>query len=330
MTIALLVALIAACDGHDASSDASHPADAEGDGDGDETDASASAWRDEPPVPIAIQEHAGAVHDGRLFIAGGIDDRSRVVADVRSFDPVMHAWRDEPSLPAPRHHLMLASTGDDLYAIGGMATLAFDAVDSAWVLTRSATEWQPISALPSPRAAGLAVAIDGVVFVVGGQAERELVAVTLRLSSRDGSWEERAPIPRPREHTAGFVFGTEVWVVGGRAFAIGSAGDAVDVYDTQEDAWHEGPSLRSIRGGHGAALLDGVAYVAGGELTSRALTEVEALDLAGEASEWRASAPMASPHHGFALLATGGRLYAIAGADEPAFGAFARMESYAP
>ena len=106
-----------------------------GHGDAARGDASVpSAWRSEPALPERIQEITGAVHQGRLWIAGGLDASSATSSAVRIFDPASSAWSEGPALPRPRHHAMMVSTGDDLYLLGGMETLAFDPLETAWVL----------------------------------------------------------------------------------------------------------------------------------------------------------------------------------------------------
>ena len=58
------------------------------------------------------------------------------------------------------------------------------------------------------------------------------------------------------------------------------------------------------------------------------LDTVDAFDLA--TGTWRAAPPTRVPHHGFGAAAIGGRIYVVAGASTPAFGAIDVVESYAP
>ena len=102
----------------------------------------------------------------------------------------------------------------------------------------------------------------------------------------------------------------------------------VEIYDPATDTWSTGPDLPTPRGGLGAAVLDGQAYVVGGETTAEALSTVEALDLATQS--WTPSEALPTPRHGAGVVSTGGRVWVIGGADVPAFGAVDIVESFAP
>lgn len=285
-------------------------------------------WRTDTPLPVRVQEISAAVIDGRVWIAGGFEAGSTdPVATVRIYDPIADSWSTGPALPQPRHHLMLAAVGSDLYAIGGMGA-GWEPLDVAWVLRGAAGDWEPITALLEARGAGTAGVIGGKIYVAGGQTRGGLASDTLAYDPAMDSWERLAPIPTEREHLAGFVHDGELWAVGGRRLSLSTNTDVVEIYDPVADAWRDGPSLLTARGGFGGAVLDGVAYVIGGEQPDRALHEAEALDL--PSGTWRAIDRVPTPRHGHAVAAANGRVYVIGGADEPIFAAVDAVESYAP
>lgn len=287
-----------------------------------------SAWRSEAPVPAPLQELAIAVLGGRIVIAGGFED-GVIVPTVRAYEPASGGWSELPPLPGPRHHLMLAVHGRDLYAFGGMATLAFETVSTAWVLQDRASDWEAIAPLPDARAAGVAGTIGDAIYIAGGQGARgELVAPVYVYDVAADVWTSRAPLPTPREHTAGFVHDAELWIVAGRMSSLTTNLDAVEIYDAITDTWRAGAAIPSPRGGHGCALLDDVAYCVGGEDPRQALDSVEALDLV--TGTWRALEAVPTPRHGHGVAAVGGRVYVVGGADRPIFAAVDVVESFAP
>lgn len=289
----------------------------------------AEGWRVDPALPERIQEITGAVHQGRLWIAGGFDATTDVTAVVRIFDPATGAWAEGPALPAPRHHAMMVSTGADLYLFGGMETIRFEPLDTAWVLREGASAWEPIAALPETRGAGVAALVGDRIVIAGGNASRGgLASATLLYDPVADRWETGAAIPSPREHLGGFAHEGELWVVAGRRNSLETNTDIVETYDPATDSWREGPAIPTPRGGFGIAVLDGVAYAVGGEQPDRALTSVEALDLATGA--WRESPPVPTPRHGHVVLAAAGRIWVIGGGDRPIFAAVDAVESYAP
>lgn len=342
MTLAVVAVAIAGCGGESGvldggaldagaldagavGSDASGPADASADA---ALDAGGGGWRTEPPLPEPIQEITGAVHEGRLWIAGGFDDSTAVTRAVRIFDPESGEWSSGPDLPAPRHHAMLVSTGEDLFLLGGMQTLAFEPLDTAWVLRSGATAWTPISSLPEDRGAGFAAAVGDRIVIAGGNGRGGLATTTLLYDPTLDAWDVGEGIPDAREHTSGFAHEGELWVVAGRRNSLDSNRTTVEIYDPAADRWRTGPPVPTARGGHGVAVLDGLAYAVGGEQPDRALDSVEALDLAS--GEWRSVEPLITPRHGHVVLAAAGRIWVIGGGDRPIFAAVDVLESFAP
>ena len=295
-------------------------------------------WACERCLPVSLQEVTATILDGALVVAGGFESTTAIVPTVRRYDPAVGpgaGWSELPSLPAPRHHLSLVALEGDLYAIGGMETLAFAPVADGWVLRSGASEWTPIAPLPTPRAAAGAAAIGGQIVVAAGQgpgagtsAQLAAAAPALRYDPSTDSWSEGAAIPTPREHVASFAHEGELWILGGRAIALEPTLDVVEIYDPATDAWRTGPSMPSPHGGFAAAVLDGVAYVGGGETRDRALRTFEALDLSG--GDWVSLEPIPTPRHGHAMAGLAGRVWVIGGADEPIFAAVPTVESYTP
>lgn len=288
-----------------------------------------TGWRDEAATPVRIQEIAVEAHAGRIWVAGGFDARATVVATVRTYDPATRTWSTGPDLPAPRHHLVLVSHGGDLYALGGMQTVAFEPLDTAWVLRAGADAWAPIAPLLRDRGAAAAGSVGDVIVVVGGnETSGGLASETLIYDPARDAWSLGAPIPTPREHLAAVAVDAELYVLAGRRNSLGSARADLEIYDPVADTWRAGPELPYPRGGFDADLLEGAIYVVGGEEPMNVLRTVDRLDLA--TATWGPAPDTRVPHHGHGIAALDGRLYVIAGASTPAFGAIDAVESYAP
>jgi hypothetical protein len=291
-------------------------------------DAGAAGWRAEPSLPVALQEISAAVIDDRIYVAGGFEGLT-VVDTVRIYDPRTGEWSTGPALPARLHHLALVALDGDLYSLGGMSPGGFSAVDDAYVLRAGASAWEAIAPLPAPRAAMAAGAIDGRIYVGAGQGRGgDLIAEALEYDPAENTWTERAAMGDPREHVAGFAYGGELWVIGGRDLSLGSATDSVEIYDPAANSWRAGPSLNTTHGGCAAAVFGDVAILVGGERPSEAMNEVERIDLPGGA--WELVDPIPTRRHGHAMAATLGRFYVIGGGDAPIFAAVDTVESFAP
>lgn len=292
-------------------------------------------WACERCLPAPLQEVTAAILDGTIVIAGGFESPVRIVGTVRQLDPALGEWTELPALPEGRHHLSLVALEGDLYAIGGMDSLAFEPLADCWVLRAGASEWTPIAPLPTPRAAAGAAAIGGAIVVgagqgPGGDADAQLAAAAPALVYDPAldEWRQGAPIPTPREHVASFAHDGELWILGGRSISLEPTSAAVEIYDPALDQWRTGPAMPTAHGGFAAAVLDGVAYVGGGEERDRALRTFEALDLT--TGEWSAAAPIPTARHGHAMAGLAGRVWVIGGANEPVFAAVPTVESFTP
>src|SRR3954447_26232450 len=55
-----------------------------------------AAWTRLSPAPIALTEVAAAAHEGRVWIAGGLDASGGASARVLEYDPSTDSWSDGP------------------------------------------------------------------------------------------------------------------------------------------------------------------------------------------------------------------------------------------
>jgi hypothetical protein len=292
------------------------------------TDSGAAGWRTEPSLPADLQEITAVTRGDEIWVIGGFEGLGDVPT-VRIFTPATGAWTEGPPLPETRHHTHVAEVDGDLYVLGGMETIGFDLVDTAWVLRAGESTWTPIADLPEVRGAGFAGAVDGRIHIVGGVGRGgSLASEVLSYDPVANTWTMGAPIPEEREHLAGFVWNDEIWALGGRALSLSTNTAVVEIYDPSANTWRDGPSMTMARGGFAAAVLDDVAYVVGGEQPDRALHEAEALALPD--GSWAPIARVPTPRHGHAMAAAQERVYVIGGADVPIFGAIDVVESFAP
>ncbi|GEM_PF-1880326 len=323
--------------GHDIGDDAGpSPSDAGPDAElpeGCPACTASAPWACAPCLPVPLQEISATTLEGAVVIAGGFESPASIVTTVRRFDGA--SWSTLPDLPAPRHHLALVGLDGDLYAIGGMETLSFEPRAEGWVLRSGADAWATIAPLPEARAAGAAAALGGEVIFAAGQGpgattseQLASAAPVFRYDPAEDRWSTGSPIPTPREHVAYFAHAGELWVLAGRSIALTPTLATVEIYDPASDTWRDGPDSPTPHGGAAATVLDGVAYLGGGEERDQALRTFEALDLAS--GEWRTLAPIPTPRHGHAMAALAGRVLVIGGANRPVFAAVPTVEAYAP
>lgn len=282
------------------------------------------AWELLADAPFARIEMAGAAHDGRIWLAGGLSALGNAVADVEIYDPGTGTWMDGPPLPAPMHHGALVSTGDRLLVIGGYLGDPFTfPQDQVLELSPAGDGWVEAEPLPDPRAAG-AAAWDGQrVVYAGGVAADGRVRSTVFALGAAGTWSEIGALQRAREHLGAASDGAgRTWFLGGREISLTTNLALVDVVEA--DGVTSTTELPTPRGGVGAFWAPGIgACLTGGEAPAKAYRVVECIRPDGQTTTLP---DMSEPRHGHATVVIGGTAYALLGGPEPLLTVSATLE----
>jgi hypothetical protein len=272
-----------------------------------------AAWQRGADAPLALTEVAAAAHDGRIWVAGGLDGSGRGVTDVLVLDPATGTWSDGPPLPAAVHHSALVSDGDFLWLIGGYEGDGFDRPTDR-VLMLQGDRWVEGEPLPEPRAAG-AAAWDGAgrVIYVGGVSRTGPSASVFAWS--DGGWEEHGSLPEAREHTAATSDGSgRVIVLGGRRGGLESNLATVELIEADGGIRRLG-ELPTARGGAAAFWWPPLgACLVGGESPNGTNPQVECIDLDGRVT---VLPPLARPRHGLGVAIVARTAYVLLGGEQP-------------
>jgi len=271
------------------------------------------AWQPGPPAPLALTEVAAAAHDGRIWVAGGLDGAGRGVTEVLVLDPATGRWTDGPSLPEAIHHAGLVSDGTDLWLVGGYVGDGFDRPTDR-VLRLAESAWVDDAPLPEPRAAG-AAAWDGVGRIVyaGGVSQTGPSASVFVWS--DGGWEDRGSLPEAREHTAATSDGAgRVFVLGGRRGGLDQNLSTVELYEPDGGIRRLG-ELPTARGGVAAFWWPTLgACLVGGESPDGTNPQAECISLDGRVT---VLPPLARPRHGLGAAVVGRAVYVLLGGEQP-------------
>jgi hypothetical protein len=293
-----------------------------------EGSAEPTAWEPGPDAPLSLIEQATAVHDGRIWIAGGLTADGRAFDGVRALDPASGEWVDGPSLPQPIHHAALVSDGTDLWLLGGYVGSSFDApTDAVWRLPGGDLDdtWEAGPPLPDPRAAGAAV-WDGSRLVYGGGVGPGVISDLVVVLGEDGAFAPVARLSIAREHLAAATDGAgRTWFLGGRQGGLTTNQTRVDVIEGDQSTIVG--DVPTPRGGvaafwwpvYGACLL-------GGEAPDRAFRDVECLDDDGDVAQLP---PMLVPRHGFGAVVLDGTAYAVLGGPDPGLTVSSTIETLA-
>lgn len=205
-------------------------------------------WSNAASLPIKTQELYPAVHQGKLYVAGGIASKLGAPYFTNrffSYDPVVDQWQNESDLPESLHHAALVSTGDRLFLVGGFN----GGYSHIWrmrdrVYEYKAGEWMPMPSLPNPQAEGVLAYNQNEIHLVSGQSPRgeanskrsdhKEVSTHLVWQPGESKWQTASPIPLPRNSATGGWVGDQLIFTGGRN-AEGNF-SATHIYDKKKIA----------------------------------------------------------------------------------------------
>jgi N-acetylneuraminic acid mutarotase len=292
-------------------------------------------WEERADVSYRVQEIYPAFHKGQLYLAGGFSPDVGAVTQqisdrVYIYDPINDTWRQGASLPEPRHHPYLVSSGEKLFSFGGFVAAnggRWSASTDILMLDESANRWVKVGDLLHPQSETVAGLIDGRIYLASGRKPG---------GERNADWNDQVDIdqvqvfdpatyavsagpaaPSARNSAAGAVIDGKLYVVGGRVVGEGNK-TANEVFDPANGSWETLAPMPNAQGGIAAAALDGKLYVFGGEFFGSGgggvYEESWVYDPAGDA--WEPVTSMPVPRHGLGAVTIGDEIYVVAGASE--------------
>src|SRR5262249_38199756 len=92
---------------------------------------------------------AGGGINGKLYLAGGMEDNGISLTVLQMYDPVTNAWTERRPMPTPRGRAMPAVIDGLLYVVGG--SRSGTAVGAAEVYDPGTDSWQARPSMPTPR-----------------------------------------------------------------------------------------------------------------------------------------------------------------------------------
>jgi hypothetical protein len=269
-----------------------------------------AGWSRMADLPVAVAKFGVAAVDERIYVVGGYDTRRTVWV----FDIAANRWSAGPVLPLGTDNVAAVATGARLYAIGGEAGSAVQALDIA------GGSWAAAPSVPAVRFAATAAWLGGRIHVAGGwNANNRASASLTRHDVFDPlaqAWTNAAPLQLARNAAAGAVLSGRWHVVGGRSPGIRADDQqplaAHEVYDPLAGHWDNGPAMPSPRSGLALAALGERLYAFGGEGPGGAVSNtVECFDPV--TGNWAALPAMPYRAHGLGAVAVGGAIYVMGG-----------------
>jgi len=305
------------------------------------------AWTPLAPMPFPVQEIYPAPFRKSsdpgpslkpkpmdlLVVAGGMspDTPFNVTDKVLFYDPAYDAWGFGVPLPEARHHIALVNNNGYLFGVGGFARDEYGGWqmrEQCWRAVNLASGWEAMAPLPHPQAEMASVSLNGYIHVAGGRAPSGSRNAEWSdhidtdehwyYDPSDDRWRKLAPMPTPRNSTAGVTVNGVLYVIGGRTVSDGNL-SVVEVYDPLSDRWEQARPMPKAQGGLAAAVMDGNIYVFGGEFFGAGGSGVfaESWEYNPDKDKWRPIAAMPRRRHGLGAVTLGEAVYVLGGAAQP-------------
>jgi N-acetylneuraminic acid mutarotase len=180
--------------------------------------------------------------------------------------------------------------------------------------------WTSRAPLPSARFGFGTAAINGKLYVAGGQVTVSATPPVLSsLQAYDpstDSWADLAPMPTARTRTAATSLNGLLYVIGGLRpvqFDIEHLA-TVEAYDPARDTWMTKASMPTARSGLAVAVVNGTLYAFGGRAADDGQGEPRRLEAYDPATNtWTTKAPLLAGYSGSGAAVAGGFIYVVGG-----------------
>jgi len=211
-----------------------------------------------------------AVHDGKLYVVGGLTGTAKAMATtnkVFSYDPAADAWTELATMPTGLMVPVCDFIGDLLYCAGG-GDASFVGSNLLQVYDPAADEWSTdYATLPNPRQGGAGGAVNGKFYYVSGGPDGTFANVSTDVYEYDpdaDAWTTKAAFPVATGVLigAGTPCGDKLYVGGDyRGY------NQFYAYDPAGDAWTalENIPLSAGKMSPAMACFNGKVYLWGGD-----------------------------------------------------------------
>ena len=261
--------------------------------------ANAGEWGQRAGLLVANSEFALAEANGRIYVMGGYPASRVTSRTVQVYDIATDSWQLGPELPQPNNHGMAAAVNGKIYLIGGQFTddqQGATAVDRVYELDPANGTWVEKARMPTARSGGVAVALNGKIYVAGGRVPRGNDFAVYDPAA--DQWEELPGLPSQRNHITGAAINGRIHIVGGR---LGNGlsplkSDANEVYDPLTRTWTTAAPMLRGRSGMNGVMARGCFHVWGGEAPTGMTADHDYYDPRG--NEWISLPNMPIPIHG--------------------------------
>ncbi len=188
------------------------------------------------------------------------------------------------------------------------------AEDQTLVTGGAAAGWQTLAAMPTPRSALAAAALDGLLYTAGGTLNGGVNTSTAveAYDPASNTWIVKPSLPTQTTDAAAAVLNGELYVIGGWPGSVPTS--QVQIYSPATNAWRNGTAMPTLSACAVATELDGKLYVLTACVGYGGFEK--RLDMYDPGSNtWTSKAAAPHVHAGAGTAVIGGKWYVAGGGD---------------
>lgn len=237
----------------------------------------------------------------------------------KAIDSPAGQWITAKPLPSWRYEFGGGAIKDEIYVIGGLASLptVYTVTRRVEVYNTKEDRWRQAVSLPVIVHHAGVVVIDDCLYVVGGNGFRvSACSYVFEFNHQENVWQRKANMPTPRGALGVAVGDGLIYAVGG-ATAVGWKAEVtrgeLEVYEPKKDKWMSLEPMPTPREHLAAVAASGLIFALGGYAKSRfePLTTNEAYN--SSSGKWEKRAPLPLPLCGFPAVAMGDSIFIFGG-----------------
>jgi N-acetylneuraminic acid mutarotase len=186
----------------------------------------------------------------------------------------------------------------------------------------AADTWTRRALMPTSRQGARAVAVDGIVYAIGGNTGFTEISAVEAYDPTTNTWTRKTDMPTGRSVAATVAVDGKIYVIGGNGDGgVNFTFRTVEVYDPATDTWTKKADMPTARWSPAADVVDGKIYVFGGGRRYSAnafppFDETPIVEVYDPATDtWTRASDMPRARFAHSASAVDGKIYIIGGAD---------------
>ena len=214
--------------------------------------------------------HTVSSCQGLVYCLGGhvSNDYCNVVGQ---FNPTINSWVEVAPLPIAIMILhSVASLNGLLYVCGGSTGSSSSSTKCSkkvFAYNPKTNTWKKCAPMIHGRASLCIVAADQHIYAIGGRGEDKKATNTVqRFDPRSNTWMLVSSMLEKRKCLCGAAFKNNIFVFGGSG--ISGPTHSAEMYVIEDDQWQNIPNMQVPRIFAGAAVVQGLIYIIGGNTPS--------------------------------------------------------------